>query len=76
MANETSRLKQKLREDSDAELLKQIDDLKQEYFQLRIQMATAGLENPKRIWFVKKAIARVETERSRRRLAAQQGEAQ
>ena len=50
-----------LRERSDEELNKQLDDLKQELFNLRFQHHTGQLENFMRIPHVKKNIARIKT---------------
>ncbi len=46
---------------SNDDLLKQIDDLKNELFNLRFQLATGQLENTARIKQVKKDIARMKT---------------
>ncbi|MGI6551683.1 MAG: 50S ribosomal protein L29 [Bacillota bacterium] len=43
------------------ELLKKADDLKQELFNLRFQLATGQLDNPMRIREVRRSIARVKT---------------
>lgn len=43
------------------ELEKKVDDLKQELFNLRFQMATGQLDNPMRIRDVRRNIARVKT---------------
>uniref|UniRef100_UPI003FEE0B23 50S ribosomal protein L29 n=1 Tax=Gemmiger formicilis TaxID=745368 RepID=UPI003FEE0B23 len=50
-----------LREMTDAELNKQLKDLKAELFNLRFQHAINQLDNPIRIEAVKKDIARVMT---------------
>lgn len=44
------------------ELQKELKELKQELFKLRFQHALNGLDNPKKIKLVKKNIARVNTE--------------
>lgn len=44
-----------------AELMKKIDELKTELFNLRFQLATGQLENTARIKEVKKDIARMKT---------------
>jgi large subunit ribosomal protein L29 len=49
------------RDMTDEELLKQIDGLKTELFNLRFQMATGQLDNPMRIREVRKGIARGKT---------------
>ena len=50
-----------IREQSDADLLKQVDTLKEELFNLRFQQATGVLENPARMKEIKKTIARIKT---------------
>lgn len=50
-----------LRDMTDEELLKQIDQLKTELFNLRFQLATGQLDNPMRIREVRKGIARGKT---------------
>jgi large subunit ribosomal protein L29 len=54
-------LAKELRELTDAELHTKINDLKQELFNLRFQLATGQLDNPMRIKGVKKDIARAKT---------------
>jgi len=44
-----------------AEILRKIDDLKQELFNLRFQLATGQLDNPMRIREVRRDIARAKT---------------
>ena len=41
--------------------LKKLDELKEELFNLRFQLATGQLDNPMRISAVRKSIARVKT---------------
>lgn len=43
------------------ELEKKVDDLKQELFNLRFQLATGQLDNPMRIRDVRRSIARAKT---------------
>ncbi|WP_276924485.1 50S ribosomal protein L29 [Faecalibaculum rodentium] len=50
-----------IREMSNEELVKQIDVLKDELFNLRFQQATGQLENTARLKQVKKDIARIKT---------------
>ena len=50
-----------LREMTSAELDKKLQDLKEELFNLRFQLAINQLDNPMRISAVKKDIARVQT---------------
>ena len=58
----------KLRELTDDELTKKVDDYKGELFNLRFQRATGHLDNPMRIREVRKAIARVKTVQREREL--------
>ena len=46
---------------SEADLQKELKELKQELFKLRFQHALNGLDNPKKITIVRKNIARVNT---------------
>ena len=50
-----------IREKTSKELDKDLLDLKKELFKLRFQMATNQLDNPMKLKFVKKDIARVKT---------------
>ena len=50
-----------LREMTSAELDKKLQDLKEELFNLRFQLAINQLDNPMRVSAVKKDIARVQT---------------
>ncbi|MCL6612221.1 MAG: 50S ribosomal protein L29 [Peptococcaceae bacterium] len=50
-----------IREMSDDELKKALDDSKDELFRLKFQLATGQLDNPMRIKEVKRDIARVKT---------------
>ncbi|HOQ01319.1 MAG TPA: 50S ribosomal protein L29 [Acetivibrio clariflavus] len=50
-----------LREKTDAELQKELGELKSELFKLRFQHATNQLENPMKLKDVKKSIARIKT---------------
>jgi len=50
-----------IRQMSEKELNKQLEDLKAELFNLRFQSATGQLDNPLRIKTVRKDIARVKT---------------
>ena len=52
---------QKIREMSEAELEKRLQDLKEELFNLRFQHAINQLDNPMRLKAVKKEIAIVKT---------------
>lgn len=55
---------------SDQDLSQKLQDLKQELFNLRFQIASGQLENPNAIGTVKKDIARVRTIQQERALAA------
>ena len=57
-----------LRDMSNEELMKELNDFKSELFSLRFQLATGQLENTARIKFVKKDIARVKTILAERKL--------
>ncbi len=66
---------QELRELSDTELVEKHDEFKQELFNLRFQLVTGQLDNPRRLKQVRHDIARVLTLQRQRELAAQQAEA-
>lgn len=50
-----------IREKSNEELLKTIDEFKEELFDLRFKRATGQIENPMRIRELRKSIARIKT---------------
>lgn len=50
-----------LRDLTDEELTKKLDDSKDELFKLRFQMATGQLDNPMKLKEVRRNIARVKT---------------
>lgn len=60
-----------IRELSDEELAKKLEDGRAELFNLRFQMATSQLDNTARVTTVKRDIARVQTEIRAREIAAQ-----
>ena len=60
-----------IREMSAGELDQKVAALKDELFNLRFQLATGQLENPKRIPEVKKTIARIKTIQREREIKAQ-----
>lgn len=60
-----------IRELSDEELAKKLEDGRAELFNLRFQMATSQLDNTARVNTVKKDIARVLTEQRAREIAAE-----
>ncbi|NLC07771.1 MAG: 50S ribosomal protein L29 [Syntrophomonadaceae bacterium] len=62
----------KLRELTDEELLRRINDFRDELFNLRFQLATNQLDNPMRLKEVRKNIARAHTILRERELARQQ----
>lgn len=59
-----------IRELSDEELAKKLEDGRAELFNLRFQMATSQLDNTARVTTVKRDIARVQTEMRSRQIAA------
>lgn len=59
-----------IREMSAVELDQKVAALKDELFNLRFQLATGQLENPKRIPEVKKTIARIKTIQREREITA------
>jgi large subunit ribosomal protein L29 len=61
-----------LRELSDTELTEQIDELKQELFNLRFQLVTGQLDNPRLLQECRRNIARVLTIQRERELASQE----
>ena len=52
---------EEIRQQSSENLLKQVDELKKELFDLRFQQATGNLENLARIREIRKTIARIKT---------------
>ncbi len=58
-----------IRDKSNTELLKDIDSLKEELFNLRFKQATGQLENPARMKEIKKTIARIKTVITERELS-------
>ncbi|MBR5820295.1 MAG: 50S ribosomal protein L29 [Alistipes sp.] len=61
----------KIREMSDVELTKKLDDLKEDLFNLRFQHAINQLDNPMRLKAVRKEIAVIKTIIRERELKAQ-----
>lgn len=59
-----------LRELSDAELVEQIDEHKEELFNLRFRLATGQLDNVRRLQEVRRDLARVRTIQRERELDA------
>ncbi|WP_293673108.1 50S ribosomal protein L29 [uncultured Parolsenella sp.] len=60
-----------IREFSDEELAKKLEDGRAELFNLRFQMATSQLDNTARVTNVKRDIARIQTEMRARQIAAE-----
>ena len=65
-----------IRQKTDEEIAKQIDDNRKEIFQLRLQAQTSELKNTARIGLLRKDIARLETEKTARKTAKAAAEAQ
>ena len=61
----------KIREMSDVELNKKLDELKEDLFNLRFQHAINQLDNPMRLKAVRKEIADIKTINRERELKAQ-----
>ena len=57
-----------LRDLSDLEISKKIDDSKDELFKLRFQLATGQLDNPMKIKECKRRIARLKTVETQRKM--------
>lgn len=60
-----------IREKSNEELIKDIETLKEELFNLRFQQATGQLSNTARMKTIKKTIARIKTVMTERELSNQ-----
>ena len=60
-----------IRERSDEQLAKKLEDGRAELFNLRFQMATSQLDNTARVTNVKRDIARILTEMRARQIAAE-----
>ena len=60
-----------IREFSDEELAKKLEDGRAKLFNLRFQMATSQLDNTARVTNVKRDIARIQTEMRARQIAAE-----
>ena len=65
---------QEIRELTDEELAKKLEEGRAELFNLRFQMATSQLDNTARVTAVKRDIARVQTEIRAREIAAAKSE--
>ena len=62
-----------IKELSSEDLAQKMNDLKDELFKLRFQLATGQLENPLRIREVRRGIAKAKTLLREREIKAQQG---
>jgi large subunit ribosomal protein L29 len=62
--------KSELRDLSVDELIAKRGELKQEGFSLRLQQRSGQLENPSRLTFIRKDLARIETELTSKRAAS------
>jgi large subunit ribosomal protein L29 len=62
-----------LREMTDEELKSKEEELRNELFNLRFQAASGQIENPMRIRWVRKEIARIKTIFKEKELASQKG---
>ena len=65
-----------IRELTDEELAKKLEEGRAELFNLRFQMATSQLDNTARVTTVKRDIARIQTEMRARQIAADNAAAQ
>lgn len=61
-----------IRDMSNEELVKEIESLSEELYNLRFQQATGSLENPARMKDIRKTIARIKTVQTERANAAAQ----
>ena len=52
---------QEVRELTEKERLEKAGDLSQEYFNLKFQLATGKIENPSRLKYIRRDIARIKT---------------
>lgn len=64
-----------LRELADDELVERLDENREELFNLRFQVVTGQLDNPRRIGEVKREIARILTVQREREIAAERAAA-
>jgi large subunit ribosomal protein L29 len=61
-----------IRDMSNEELVKEVESLSEELYNLRFQQATGSLENPARMKDIRKTIARIKTVQTERANAAAQ----
>jgi len=52
---------QEIRELTEKERLEKVSDLSREYFNLKFQLATGKIENPSRLKYIRRDIARLKT---------------
>ena len=50
-----------IRELTEKERQEKVDDLSQEYFNLKFQLATGKIENPSRLKYIRRDVARLKT---------------
>lgn len=62
-----------LRQLTDDELVKKVNDFKDELFRLRFQLTTGQLDNPMRLKEVRRSIARAKTILTERKMQTKQG---
>lgn len=62
-----------LRQLTNDELLRKVNDFKDELFRLRFQLTTGQLDNPMRLKEVRRSIARAKTVLTEREMQAKQG---
>jgi large subunit ribosomal protein L29 len=62
---------EKIRELTDEEIIKKVSDYKEELFNLRFQMVTGQVDNPKQLGAIRKNIARCKTVLRQREIAKQ-----
>ncbi len=65
-----------LRELADDELVERLDENREELFNLRFQVVTGQLDNPRRLGEVKREIARILTVQREREIAAERAAAE
>ncbi len=64
-----------VRELSDKERQEKVDDLQQEFFNLKFQLATGKIENPGRLRLIRRDIARIKTIQNQvKNVASNEGE--
>jgi len=56
---------------SDEQLIERLDEIREEWRQLRFDRAVGRLQNTKRIWHIRRDIARIRTIQREREIAAE-----